>query len=154
SGHLDHGNTNRFQTVPTQAGTMKGLVFDRVRKMPVRDEFDGQMVLAALESPGSEVTFKTSFLSTSRGEEVWDSFAKTGKLSNDSTNWVSSGEDLVGAIGVTFTLKPGEKRVVPMVLAWDFPVVEFGKGGNGTGTTPSFTERRARMRGELRKTVC
>ncbi len=128
SGHLDHGNTNRFQTVPTQAGTMKGLVFDRVRKMPVRDEFDGQMVLAALESPGSEVTFKTSFLSTSRGEEVWDSFAKTGKLSNDSTNWVSSGEDLVGAIGVTFTLKPGEKRVVPMVLAWDFPVVEFGQG--------------------------
>ena len=127
-GHLDHGNVNRFQSVPLQGGTMKGLVFDRLRRMPVKDEFDGQMVVAALESPGAEVTYKTTFLSTSPGGEVWDSFSKTGKLSNDNTNWVSSGEDLVGAIAVTFTLKPGEKRVVPMVLAWDFPVVEFGQG--------------------------
>jgi non-lysosomal glucosylceramidase len=128
SGHLDHGNVNRFQTAAPGGGPMKGLIFDRVRKMPVSDEFDGQMVVATIESPGVEVSYKTSFLSTGPGNEVWDSFAKTGKLSNDNMNWVSSGEDLVGAIAVTFTLKPGEKRVVPMVLSWDFPIVEFGQG--------------------------
>jgi non-lysosomal glucosylceramidase len=107
---------------------VKGIVYDRMRKMPVGDEFDGQMAIAAVEAPGVEVTYRTSFLSTMPGNEVWDSFSKTGKLTNDNNNWVSSGEDLVGAIAVTFTLNPGEKRVVPMVLAWDFPVVEFGQG--------------------------
>ena len=38
------------------------------------------------------------------------------------------GEKLAGAIAVRFTLKPGERRIVPMVIAWDFPVVEFGQG--------------------------
>jgi len=27
-----------------------------------------------------------------------------------------------------FTLEPGEKRVIPMVIAWDHPVVQFGAG--------------------------
>jgi non-lysosomal glucosylceramidase len=128
SGHLDHGNLNRFQTQVAGGVTVKGIVYDRLRKMPVSDEFDGQMAIAAVEAPGVEVTYKTSFLSSMPGNEVWDSFSKTGKLTNDNNNWVSSGEDLVAAIAVTFTLNPGEKRVVPMVLAWDFPVVEFGQG--------------------------
>ena len=27
-----------------------------------------------------------------------------------------------------FTLKPGGKRIVPLVISWDLPVVEFGLG--------------------------
>ena len=41
---------------------------------------------------------------------------------------MSSGESLAGAIVVRFTLQPGEKRIVPMAISWDFPVVEFGSG--------------------------
>jgi non-lysosomal glucosylceramidase len=41
---------------------------------------------------------------------------------------VSSGETLAGAIAVRFTLKPGEKKVVPMVVSWDLPIIEFGTG--------------------------
>jgi non-lysosomal glucosylceramidase len=33
-----------------------------------------------------------------------------------------------GAIAVRFTLQPGEKKIIPMVIAWDFPIVEFGQG--------------------------
>jgi non-lysosomal glucosylceramidase len=29
---------------------------------------------------------------------------------------------------VRFTLLPGEKKIIPMAIAWDFPVVEFGQG--------------------------
>jgi len=41
---------------------------------------------------------------------------------------VSASEKLGGAIAVRFTLQPGEEKIVPMVIAWDFPVVEFGQG--------------------------
>ena len=59
---------------------------------------------------------------------MWTPFSKDGRLANDSANWVSSGETLAGAIAVRFTLKPGEKKVVPMVVSWDLPIIEFGTG--------------------------
>jgi non-lysosomal glucosylceramidase len=31
-------------------------------------------------------------------------------------------------VAIRFTLKPSEKKVIPMVISWDFPVVEFGQG--------------------------
>jgi non-lysosomal glucosylceramidase len=55
-------------------------------------------------------------------------FSKDGRLSNNNRRWLSSGENLAGAIAVRFTLKPGEKRVVPMTSAWDMPIVQFGSG--------------------------
>src|SRR5262249_12288695 len=51
-----------------------------------------------------------------------------GRLSDSDVNWISSGEDLAGAIAVRFTLQPGEKKTGPMVIAWNLPVVEFGAG--------------------------
>ena len=56
------------------------------------------------------------------------SFAKDGRLANNDFQWISSGETLAGAIAVRFTLHPGEKRVVPMVISWDLPLMQFGTG--------------------------
>ena len=127
--HLSYGNTNRFASEEAdQSGAMKGIVFERAHKMPVEDEASGQMAIAALESPGVEVSYKTAFSPMLSGKSVWDSFSQTGRLSNDNTTWMSAKDDIAAAIAITFTLKPGETRVVPMVLAWDFPVVEFGEG--------------------------
>ncbi|MFL6465752.1 MAG: GH116 family glycosyl hydrolase, partial [Bryobacteraceae bacterium] len=64
----------------------------------------------------------------SNGSSVWEPFAKDGRLSNSDERWISSGENVAGAIAVRFTLKPGEKRVIPMVISWDLPIVEFGAG--------------------------
>jgi non-lysosomal glucosylceramidase len=129
SGHLSYGNRNRFMSEPRGSdGMMKGVVLDRKRNGPVQDEWDGQFVIAALESPGVEVTYQTSFDPQSDGSEVWKPFAKDGRLTNTGEDWISSGEDIAGAIAVRFTLRPGEKRVVPMVIAWDLPIVEFGSG--------------------------
>jgi non-lysosomal glucosylceramidase len=126
--HLDEGNRNRFVKQESPAGRMKGIVFDRNRSGPVQDEWDGQMVIATLEQPGTEVTYQTTYLPNDKADVVWIPFAKDGRLSNDDEAWVSSGETLAGAIAIRFTLKPGEKRTVPMVVAWDLPIVQFGSG--------------------------
>jgi non-lysosomal glucosylceramidase len=95
----------------------------------VQDEFDGQFAIATLDSPGLEVTHFTTFLANETpGAEVWMPFAKDGRLSNTDVTWISSDEQLAGAIAARFTLQPGEKRVIPMVIAWDLPIVQFGSG--------------------------
>jgi non-lysosomal glucosylceramidase len=125
SGALNAGNCNRFM----DRDGVEAIIFDRNRTGPVQDEFDGQFAIATLDSPGVEVTHYTTFLAGAKpGEEVWMPFAKDGRLSNTDENWVSSGEQLAGAIAVRFTLQPGEKRVIPMVIAWDLPIVQFGSG--------------------------
>jgi non-lysosomal glucosylceramidase len=126
---LDHGNFNVFADEAEAGGNrVKGIVFDRTRPhSDVQDDFDGQWAIASVESPGVEITYQTTFEPTS-GNDVWTPFSKDGRLSNNNRRWVSSGENLAGAIAVRFTLKPGEKRVVPMTVAWDMPVVQFGSG--------------------------
>lgn len=128
-GAPSQGNFNHFvsqQFGPN--GTMKGIVFDRNRAENVENEWDGQFVIAAMETSGVEVSYLTSFLADGDGKPVWTSFAKDGSLPGKDVSWVSAGEKLAGAIAVRFTLKPGEKKIVPMVIAWDFPIVEFGQG--------------------------
>ena len=128
-GTPNQGNYNQFvREAVGQAGTMKGIVFDRGRDDKTLNEWDGQFAIAALESPGVEVTYQTTFLSQGDGKAVWSHFAKDGRLANDDTSWVSDSEQLGGAIAVRFTLQPGGKKIIPMVISWDLPVVQFGQG--------------------------
>lgn len=127
-GAPNQGNHNRYASEALTAGTMKGVVFERNRAGKVLSDVDGQFVIAALETPGVEVCYQTTFAAEGDGRAVWDHFAKDGRLANDEISWVSDSEKLAGAIAVRFTLKPGETKIVPMVIAWDFPVVEFGEG--------------------------
>jgi non-lysosomal glucosylceramidase len=127
-GALDAGNRNGFIDESAAGGRIKGILFDRTRpKGRVQGDFDGQWAIASAESPGVEITYQTTFL-PSGGQEVWQPFSKDGRLANDNQSWISNGEPLAAAIAVRFTLKPGEKRVVPMTIVWDMPVVEFGSG--------------------------
>ncbi len=128
-GALNQGNFNHFQSGPAGAsGTMKAVIFDRNRAGDAENEWDGQFAIAALETPGVEVTYETQFLADGDGKAVWTPFSKDGRLSNSATSWVSASEKLGGAIAIRFTLQPGERKIVPMVISWDFPVVEFGQG--------------------------
>src|SRR4029077_14526977 len=135
-GGINGGNPNVFRPEPfsgalknskdvtSAGGAMKGIIFDRNHLGPVRDEWDGQFVIAALESRGVEVSYQTTFASDRDGKEIWAPFSKDGRLANSNDAWTSSGEGLAGAIAVRFTLEPGEKRVIPMVIAWDLPIAE------------------------------
>ena len=109
-------------------GKMHGIVFDRIRSGPVSDEWDGQFAIAALASAGLEISYITDFDPQRAGAEVWHPFLATGRLPNQSPDVASAGEQMAGAIAVRFTLAPREKKMIPMSLAWDFPVVQFGGG--------------------------
>lgn len=129
SGTPNQGNFNTFRSEKIgNAEMMKGIVFDRNRSGEAPNEWDGQFVIAALEMPDVEITYQTTFQATGDGRAVWAPFSKDGRLVNDQKSWVSDKEKLAGAIALRFTLKPGEKKIIPMVLAWDFPVIQFGEG--------------------------
>ncbi len=127
---LSQGNVNRprKESLSASNATMKGVVFDRDRADGTLNEWDGQFTIAALESPGVEVFYENEFLADGDGKSVWTTFSKDGSLANSDTSWVSASEKIGGAIAVRFTLQPGEKKIIPMAIAWDFPVVEFGLG--------------------------
>jgi non-lysosomal glucosylceramidase len=125
---LDHGNRNRFVDEAGVNGHVKGIVFDRVHPKGVQDDFDGQWAIAAVESPGVDISYQTTYVPYAGGQEVWGPFSKDGRLASDNQAWISSGEPLAAAIAVRFTLQPGEKRVVPMTISWDMPIVQFGSG--------------------------
>jgi non-lysosomal glucosylceramidase len=128
-GAMNQGNHNDFESETAgEAGTMKGIVLGRNRAEGAQNEWDGQFALAALEAPGVEVSYQTTFLADGDGRAVWAPFSKDGRLANSGESWISAGEKLGAAIAVRFTLRPGEKKTIPMVIAWDFPVVEFGQG--------------------------
>src|SRR5438309_10268802 len=83
SGGLDAGNRNRLIN---QAG-MKGILFDRNRNGAVQDEWDGQFAIAALESPGLEITYQTTYLpGDAVRSDIWKSFASDGRLANSDQN--------------------------------------------------------------------
>src|SRR5262249_8195330 len=128
SGVINAGNRNHAEKESLgDAGTMKGIVLDRNHlDKVVTEEWDGQFTIAALESPGVEVSSQTTFASDRDGSDIWTPFAKDGRLSNSDNAWTSSDEGIAAAVAVRFTLEPGEKKVVPMVISWDLPIVQFG----------------------------
>lgn len=127
-GGLNNQNKNFYRAEKMREGTMAGVVFDRLRYGTVNEEWDGQFAIAALAESGVEITYLSTWSPTDDGSEVWRPFASSGRLPNREVDLASSGEPLAGAIAARFTLAPHEKRMVPMALSWDLPVVEFGGG--------------------------
>ena len=60
-GAPNQGNHNRFVSESVDGRAMKGVVFERNRASRAPREADGQFVIAALESPGVEVSYQTTF---------------------------------------------------------------------------------------------
>ena len=128
AGGLNNQNTNTYHAEQIQNGNMQGIVFDHLRSGAVQEEWDGQFAIAALATPGVEVTYTTSWMSYGTGEDVWKPFSTDGRLPNWAPKLASAGEPMAAAIALRFTLAPNEKKLVPMALAWDLPIAEFGGG--------------------------
>ena len=118
------GNVTQWR----QEGDRAGLVMDRLNRPVQPVEGDGQWAIA-VEAANAEVFYHTRWNPDGDGSELWTTFAADGSLPNitDETP-ATENEQVAGAIALRMTLKPGETRQIPMVVAWDVPVTEFAQG--------------------------
>ncbi len=93
-------------------------------------EGEGQWAIATLLNPLlTEVFYDTRWNPAGDGADIWQSFSQDGSLRNrEEETPAAEGEQVAAAIAVRFTLKPGQTRQIPFVLAWDLPVTEFAPG--------------------------
>jgi len=127
-GALNDQNVNRFVSEKTNDGPVSGIVFDRLRQGPVTEEWDGQFAIATRPGDGAEVSYLATYPTQGDGSAVWLPFSENGRLPNEAKPIASSGDGFAGAFAVRFTLAPHEKRLIPMALSWDLPVMQFGGG--------------------------
>lgn len=129
SDKMNEGNYNHLESETLGPGSMmKGIVLDRNHIGKISEEWDGQFAIASVAAPGVELSYQTTFRPDTPAQEVWKPFAADGQLANSADSWTSSGEPIAAAIALRYTLEPGEKKIVPMVIAWDLPIFEFGSG--------------------------
>jgi non-lysosomal glucosylceramidase len=108
-----------------------GCLLDKAHKSDVPSEGEGQWSIASIANPSLEVFYHSRWNPIGNGGEIWDSFAADGSLPDiDDESEAKSGERIAAAITIRFTVKPGQTKKIPFVLAWDFPITEFGKGVN------------------------
>jgi uncharacterized protein (DUF608 family) len=86
------------------------------------EETQGSQWCMATDPQGASL--QTSWDGNGNGRDILDEFSKSGMLQDTRVNT----DFPCGAVAVTITIKPGESRDVPFVLAWDFPQVSFGSG--------------------------
>ncbi|MER3493800.1 MAG: bile acid beta-glucosidase [Mastigocladus sp. ERB_26_2] len=108
-----------------------GLILGRDWLVEPIKEGEGQWCIATSKHPKLEIFYHSRWHPTGTGEDVWQSFAQDGSLSNylDHSSAVE-GEQIAAALAVRFTLQPGETLEIPFVLTWDFPITEFAAGIN------------------------
>jgi len=84
--------------------------------------------MAALASPGVEVTFQTRFESQD-GSQIWQDFSRTGALPNMQEITPSSvGQAIAAGLAATLNLAEGQSAEIIFSLAWDMPIVHSGFG--------------------------
>lgn len=127
-GYCIHGNYNHAVAEDVEGGRVVGTVLG-TQSNEVWGSRRGEFCIAAKEVPGTSVSFKTRFNTGGDGWDLWGDFVDDGKLDNeDDQRPAEWGENIGAAVAVTFHLEPGETKVVPFALAWDFPVMQFGWG--------------------------
>ena len=122
------GQVHALRAIETPAGRMVGVEMGRVEPFEPR-EGDGSLVIAAMESPGVSVSYRTRFVANSDGADIWGDFAADGALDNlHDESPTQTGEILGAGVAITFDLAPGETLSAPFAFAWDLPVMAFAPG--------------------------
>ena len=122
------GHVNEARIEDMDEGRMVGVVLHDGQK-EVSEGWQGSFAIAAREQEGVRVTYRTRFRANGDGREIWEDFADDGALNNvDDGRPSQAGEITAAGVAVTVELQPGERREIPIVLAWDLPIAQFGSG--------------------------
>ncbi len=139
------GNVNRAFTLEAEGGSVTGVTLSHRHRQDQnppegerRDdpetewaEFEDPLTfaIAAHGTEGVEVSYRTRFVTTSSGMDVWGDFRDDGRLENVADDRPSMESAAIGAaLCATVEVPPGESREVAFSLAWDMPVARFGEG--------------------------
>lgn len=82
-----------------------------------------EFALGAVNGAGCQVSVRGHWNPQGDGSDLYDDLLDDGVL--DGSGLGPSPDTSAAALAITVALKPGERVEVPVVLAWDFPVVEF-----------------------------
>ena len=139
------GNFNSIRRDTLDGKTMLGVVMGRGAERgsaAVTNAWDGQFVIAALQTPGVELSALGRFETSGDGAEVWQPWAQSGTLPNtDDLTPATSLGPIGAALAAGTHLAPGESRKITFVLAWDLPLMQFGTGGTGMTGSPTKPEQ-------------
>ncbi len=108
---------------------LQGVLLDGPRSEPVA-EGEGQWCLAVGQlPPGVELQRCGRWNPCGDGGEIWTTFSQDGSIPHQVDSRCSTVNDpSAAAMVVRFQLQPGEELELPLVISWDLPVTEFGKG--------------------------
>ena len=136
------GHHNALFTLPAEGGEIVGVALHhkhrqrkpRAEGAPPSAELSFYedpltFAIAAQAQQGVEVTYRTRFVTTSSGMDVWSDFQEDGRLENLSDERPSSEHTAIGAaLCATVEVPPHASREVAFTLAWDMPLARFGEG--------------------------
>jgi uncharacterized protein (DUF608 family) len=89
-----------------------------------------EWVIAAKGPSGSTLSTTEDWAADGDGSDLYSVFSDLGELPNRAID--PRRRALGGAVAVSFSLAPYERKAATFVLAWDFPVVQFRNPVDGT----------------------
>jgi non-lysosomal glucosylceramidase len=131
---LDRQVRTGFRNTLVEAGSITGIVLRASHRSNTPETQNSEWCIATKQIENVLVSC-ASWDRSGDGGDIWSQFSDDGVLS-DSINSLDS----AAAIAVKAVVPPGGTIVVPLVLSWDFPVVEF-KSDYGEGHSTQWWKR-------------
>jgi non-lysosomal glucosylceramidase len=133
---FDGGSQTRtgFTTQLFESPGNVGLVLKASHPSNTPETQNSEWCIATKDTAGRTISC-ASWNISGDGSDIWNQFSDDGVLSDTIDPSASA-----AAIAVKTVLAPGESVVVPLVISWDFPVVEF-KSTYGTGQSTQWWKR-------------
>ena len=97
-----------------------------------------EWVIAAKGPSGSTLSTTEDWAADGDGSDLYSVFSALGELPNRAID--PRRRALGGAVAVSFSLAPYERKAATFVLAWDFPVVQFRNPVDGTRWWKRYTQ--------------
>lgn len=134
------GHWNRLFRMDTESGKIIGVELHHIHRqskplekgqqLAEREMYEDPLTfaIAAQATDDVKVTYRTRFVSSGDGMDVWNDLADGSLENTENEEKASRGLTIGAAICATVEVPPGECREVVFALAWDMPLARFGGG--------------------------